>query len=156
MCRIGLRSRASAHRYSRHSIRGGRSPDKTNPREPRLARAGSPACACRWSDRSRDTLSRIQPAERDRGTRRYVERNLAIPAGRIGGLWDQPIGALREIEFEGLALVLQAAAGPKIGVVVEIIERRIEDELCECSRCAMRHSNPPSSRPKTSRSPSLV
>ena len=130
-CRIGPRSPGSAHRYWRRSTKVGRSPDKTNPREPRLARAGSPACACRWSDRSRDTLSRIQPAGRDLGTLLVVEWYLAIPAGRVGGLGGQPIGAQREIEFERLAFVLQTAAGAKIGVVVEIVERRIEHKLVD-------------------------
>src|ERR1700722_8123797 len=129
MCRIGPRSRASARRYWRRSTKVGRSPDKTNPREP-VWRAQARRRACVAGRIGRET--RFPEFSRQSGIAVLVfivERNLAIPAGRIGGLWAPPIGAQCEIEFEGLAFVLQAAAGPQIGVVVEIIEGRIEHEL---------------------------
>src|SRR5262249_42250511 len=56
-------------------------------------------------------------------------RDFAIPASGISRFRGQTIGAQCEIELGRLALVLQCAAGTKICVVVESIDRRVKNQL---------------------------
>ena len=130
-CRRPRRSPGSAHRCWLRAIAAGRSPDRTNPRARHWGRASSVDCACRWSDRSPCIPSRTRPARQDRGTRPCSRPVSRRSSGRVGGFRGQAIGAQREVEFVRLALVLQPAARPKIGVIVEVVERREQHELVD-------------------------
>ena len=71
-------------------------------------------------------MPRVAP---DRGIRPCFRWEFRRSSGRIGRFGCHTIRAQREIKFGRLALVLQAAAWTKIRVVVEIVERRVEDQL---------------------------